>query len=251
MRIAICFSGQMRTGVQAAPNIKRYIGDLEPVCDYFVHTWDHQSLPNLAKELTPIDNSVFSEFYKLYNPISMTVEPYAARRAPDNLWGGYRVDPATGKKYVSMFESIYKANRLKKTYEEDIGFVYDYVVRIRTDLIFHQDKSLRADIGDLFSKTMIAPDGDNEFMTAYHKGFSDKLEDIFWIAKSSAMDKLAGFCEFRANSNSEDDWQAQMANWVKDDLKLVYHGLQNSNIKLMRVGHSNLDPMNYDGIPAD
>ena len=61
MRIAVCFSGQIRTGVQTAPNIKRYIGDLDPVCDYFVHTWDHQSPNHAAHDLVPVDKNIFSE----------------------------------------------------------------------------------------------------------------------------------------------------------------------------------------------
>ena len=248
MKIAICFSGQMRTGVQTEPNIKRYIGDLLPICDFFVHTWDHQSPPSAAGTLVPVDKSVFADFYRLYNPKSMTVDEYLPKRAPDNIWGGYRIDTATGKKYVSMFESIYKANELKKLYEKNNSFVYDYVVRIRTDSIFHQDKSLRADIAELFNKTMTNPDN---FIIAYHKGVNEnKVEDIFWLAKSPTMDKLAEFYEYRANIGNEDDWQVQMANWVKNDLKLVYHGLPNSNIKLLRVDNSGFDPLNYDAIPV-
>ena len=67
MKIAVCFSGQIRTGVQTAPNIKRYIGDLDTVCDYFVHTWDHQSPNHAAHDLVPVDKSVFSEFWSIRN----------------------------------------------------------------------------------------------------------------------------------------------------------------------------------------
>jgi DNA-binding Lrp family transcriptional regulator len=246
MKIAICFSGQIRTGVQTEPNIKRYIGDLLPICDFFVHTWDHQSPPHTANALMLVDKSVFADFRRLYNPKSMTVEEYLSKRAPDGIWGGYRVDASTKKKYISMFESIYKANELKRLYEKSNGFVYDYVVRIRTDLIFHQDKSLRADITELFSKTMTTFDN---FMIAYHHGVNySKLEDIFWLAKSPTMDKLAKFYEHYATN--EGDWQVKMANWVKNDLKLAYYGLQNSNIRLLRVDNSGLDPLNYDAIPV-
>jgi hypothetical protein len=246
MKIALCFSGQIRTGVQTEPNIKRYIGDLLPICDFFVHTWDHQSPPHKAGDLMPVDKSVFADFYRLYNPRSMTVEEYLPKRAPDKTWGGLRVDAATGKKYLSMFESIYKANELKRLYEKSNGFVYDYVVRIRTDLIFHQDKSLRADIAELFGKTMTTLDN---FMIAYHKGvIESKVEDIFWLAKSPTMDKLAEFYEHC--TTNVNDWQVQMADWVKNDLKLAYHGLQNSDIRLLRVDDSDLDPLNYDAIPV-
>ena len=38
--IAVCLSGQIRTGIYAAPNIKRFIGDLWDNCDFFIHTWN-------------------------------------------------------------------------------------------------------------------------------------------------------------------------------------------------------------------
>jgi hypothetical protein len=86
-------------------------------------------------------------------------------------------------------------------------------------------------------------------MIAYHKGvIENKVEDIFWLAKSPTMDKLAEFYEHCATN--ENDWQVQMADWVKNDLKLAYHGLQNSNIRLLRVDNSDLDPLNYDAIPV-
>jgi hypothetical protein len=248
MRIAICFSGQIRSGVQAAPNIKRYIGDLLPICDFFLHTWDHQSPPTAPNDLQLVDKSVFAEFYKLYNPISMTVEPYKVHRLPDGTWAGARVDSTTGKKYVSMFESIRKVNNLKIAYEKDNGFVYDYVVRIRTDLIFHPDKSLRNDIGDYFGRTLSLPDSDNIFMTAFHRGDHPKLEDVFWIAKSPTMDKLANFSIVRADSGVDVgfDWQQQIADWVTNELKLTFYKLQNSSIRIMRMDQTHCDPLNFD-----
>ena len=43
MKIAICFSGQNRTGHLTSPNILRYIGDLLPECDVFTHFWDSET----------------------------------------------------------------------------------------------------------------------------------------------------------------------------------------------------------------
>ena len=40
MKIAICFSGMIRTGVYAAPLIKKFIGRYYDNVDIFIHTWD-------------------------------------------------------------------------------------------------------------------------------------------------------------------------------------------------------------------
>jgi hypothetical protein len=39
------------------------------------------------------------------------------------------------KQLTSMYYSIYKANELKEVYANENGFVYDYVIRIRFDIL--------------------------------------------------------------------------------------------------------------------
>jgi len=39
IKIAICFSGQIRTGVLTYKNISNFIGELIHQSDIFVHTW--------------------------------------------------------------------------------------------------------------------------------------------------------------------------------------------------------------------
>jgi hypothetical protein len=251
MKIALCFSGQMRTGVQAEPNIKRYIGDLLSVCDVFVHTWDCQSAPMQPNEMIPVDQSVFADFYKLYNPISMTVEPYAVKQAPEDVWGGYRVDPLSGKKTVSMFESIYKANKLKREHEQNNNFVYDYVLRVRTDLLFRHDKTLEKDINEFASFCGRAPNPNSVFAAAFHKGFKNKLEDIFWIAPSGVMDQLAEFYTQTDGMIGDVDWQRKMAEWLIRDLHLGFYILKNSHVKILRpedASADTLDPVFYNNL---
>jgi hypothetical protein len=152
-----------------------------------------------------------------------------------------------------MFESIYKSNKLKKIYEEDNGFVYDYVIRIRMDSVFHQEKSLRNDIGEHFGKTMTLPESDSVFMAAFHQGDKPQLEDIFWLARSATMDKITEFYRIRADAlagGREDDAQIHMGNWVRDELKLTYYPLSNSRIKLLRMEHAGSDVMNFDSVPG-
>jgi hypothetical protein len=254
MRIAICMSGQIRTGITCAPNILRYIGDLLPECDFFVHTWDINTDPNKQKVddvtvLSSIDKSVFSDFYRLYNPITMVVEPYHLRKVSPQ-WGGARIDAKTQLSYVSMFESIYEANKLKMLHEQKHHFVYDRVIRIRADLTFHPSRSLRDDL-------ISSPIDDQTFVSEYHKGGVDdsvKLEDIYWIATSPVMDKICNFNEIRANSSDPLDWQVQMANWVKSpDIGLRFQDLKSQYpIRILRTAEINLDTISdWDKIPPN
>jgi hypothetical protein len=239
MKIAVCFSGQLRTGTTVSPNILRYIGALLPNCDFFVHTWDQQSVPHGANyTFEPIDPQILSEFYQTYQPLAMVVEPYDLRPISP-IWSGYRVD-SQGRNLVSMFESIYEANKLKSTHEQKYDFNYDLVVRIRPDIVFRADKSLAEDI-----KLVIDP---NMFVYGAHKGDfgMTRLEDIFWIGTSSVLDKICDFVEYRADSGIESDWQFHMADWVRDTLKIRFRALDNNYMRIYYQTDINkgIDPLN-------
>ena len=254
MKIAICFSGQIRTGIACAPSILQYIGNLLSECDFFVHTWDINTDPNKQKVddvtvLSSIDKSVFSDYYRLYNPMTMVVEPYHLRKVSPQ-WGGARIDAKNQLSYVSMFESIYEANKLKMLHEQKHHFVYDRVIRIRADLTFHPSRSLRDDL-------ISSPIDNQTFVSEYHKGGVDqaaKLEDIYWIATSPVMDKICNFNEIRANSSDPLDWQVQMANWVKSpDMGLRFQSLKSQySIRILRTAEMHLDPISdWDKIPPN
>jgi hypothetical protein len=256
MKIAICFSGQIRTGVTCAPNILRYIGDLRPNCDFFVHTWDIETQSWYNKTQLPVqtpyllkDKKIFSDFYACYQPLSMVVEPYYLSRKVSTLWSSFRVNPDNNRNVYAMFESIYEANRLKKLHEDKHKFKYDIVVRIRPDLIFHKDKSLKEDMGLI--------EHDRMFITANHLGMwgEKALEDIFWIGNSYVMDQLANFVEVRQNSKFEGgphdpgykDWNSHQAAWVHQGLGFAYKSCLNNNMRIYyRIDEQNkmdvLDP---------
>ena len=63
MKIAVCFSGQIRTGIENHPNIKEFFGKLYNDCDFFIHTWNFSEYKtyngsNISKKPTiePIEN---------------------------------------------------------------------------------------------------------------------------------------------------------------------------------------------------
>jgi hypothetical protein len=243
MKIAVCFSGQIRTGVYTAPNILNYIGSLLPNCDFFVHTWDVETDPHTANDFKLVDKSVFADFYRIYNPLDIVVEPYNTKPV-SNDWGGFRVDEELGNVYA-LYETIYKANRLKTRFEEEYKFKYDYVVRIRTDLVFDRSKTLKDDLALITDSNM--------FVYGAHKcdfGMS-RLEDIFWIAPSYLMDEICNFYRVRAlsgvcglpNTPTFVDTQIHIANWIRDGLGFRFRSLQNNHIKIFRRSDIGKDPI--------
>jgi hypothetical protein len=217
MKIAICFSGQIRTGVECSSNFLNYIGDLRSSCDFFVHTWDVETISmnlhvDIGKEANKpfvVDKSVFENFKEVYNPKKMVIDTYDSvetRNAP----GGLRFNKKANAYVVSLFESIFYANELKKEYEKENNFKYDFVVRCRPDLIFSNSKSLKDDIEQAKEKLLL--------YGAHKRCFGvERVEDIFWISKSDEMDCISNFYEFYSNHNNylgvNRDWQFVLSHY--------------------------------------
>ena len=165
MKIAVCLSGQLRTGVKTATNIKSYLGKLLPDCDFFVHTWNKESIGRFDELSNPgahnmplfdVDKIKVSEFYSAYDPVTMSVDDYELRSKDGD--------------YISMFHSIYLSNKFKKDYEDRYNFKYDYVIRMRPDIIFHESKSLEEDLLLVNNNTFFYADFHNRNLGKKSKG---------------------------------------------------------------------------------
>ena len=251
MRVAVCFSGQIRTGAVVAPNILRYIGDLLPQCDIFVHTWDIEtqgtgyanrlgavSTDKEWHDARPVaDKDRFAAFHKAYNPRVMVVEEYNLQNTK-STWGGRRFNPITCKWYVSMWQSIYEANKLKMDYAAKNGIYYDYTVRMRPDIVFDARKQLVDVLAQVKNENMFLF-GDNYDIWPRH-GMT-RVEDIFWIGPTHLMDRISSYHECYTNtvSNIDDphapgyqDWQFHSAAWITKDLGFQFYPLLDNSMRI-------------------
>jgi hypothetical protein len=237
-KIAICFSGQIRTGCEVSANILRYIGDMRHQCDIFVHTWDVNSLgsayaPRIKEDpmsqkftdVTQVPENVFKNFYDIYSPVKMVVEKYDSQPYIPYK----RFSPEHGCFLSSMWLSIYKSNKLK----QDHGEKYRYTVRIRPDTLFSPTKSLKDDLLQCEDNMVIYSD-------PIYKG-TNSLFDFFWISQSNVMDTL---CEFYSKTYGEGP-EHEAKYWLQ------YHGisikpLDNSIMRTFNKADidQNIDPMN-------
>ena len=273
MRIALCFSGQIRTGAVTAPNILRYIGDLRDSCDIFVHTWDTECLGtgySNRLQINALDDSVheakavsqrekFADFYRAFSPRVMITEEYDLVPTK-STWGGRRYCPGTGKRYVSMWDSVHQANKIKQDYASRNGIEYDITVRIRPDIVFDASKSLADDIALIKHNNMFVF-GDHYNVWPGHG--MHRLEDIFWIGPSRVMDQICCMHEFMANTTTDEqiddpkhpeykDWQFHGAQWIRNQLGIEFQPLENN---IMRIYYQvdvdqQIDPLNPGFGPA-
>jgi hypothetical protein len=251
MKIAICFSGQIRTGVETAPNILRYIGDLLPNCDFFVHTWDIETYSTegfsstltddkniLPQQLSPINVDIYHKFVKIYTPAVSVLDSFS-------LWSKSRHGEHNRKIYLPHQYSVYISNKLKFMYEEMNNFVYDFVIRIRPDIMFDSDKSLIHDLKLVSdSRTLCYAQFYDEAV------INNNIHNGFWLGSSYVMDQVTDFYNIMSNKNESIDEHIHFGNWVIMGLMFNTVKLKNSKVGVYRQFHKdlNIDPSDYGRI---
>lgn len=222
VKIALCFSGQIRTGVLTSDNVKNFIGNLLPVSDVFVHTWDIISTTSsdLAIAGVPFKESkdLFDEFEKIWSPKKIIVENY------EEWWKQKPVEPP-------LFYSLYESNRLRKEYELENSIEYDFIIKIRPDVIYNPLHKLEDELNEIinsedYEKTIYTLDRENKI----HLNI---FEDVFWIAPSKVFDIAANYYlkreeyyyeRIRSGEYPTLSWQNDMANYLTQN-KIFYKKL--------------------------
>lgn len=183
MKIAICFCGQIRTGLLALPNIKRFIGNLWDNCDFFIHTWNYENSKFLARdtlkgkkiirpESRHVTNEEILNFSNLLNTKKIIIEDYEKfandrpNTIPNIVW------------YTSE-----RVLDIRRQYEIETQTKYDVVIKMRPDIIYPPSRSLEHEI--------------KYFQKNTDKLYSDllapwRLDDVFWVMSSATADKLQG-----------------------------------------------------------
>lgn len=158
-KIAICISGQLRSGIQGIEVFRKFFSSLGNY-DVFYHTWE-------------LDQDTSKQVQALYTPVSFLEEP--------------PVDITQVGNFGSMLYSIMMANELKKRHEIENNFRYDLVIKTRFDLIFHPLSTFPTI--DILPRTIYSAGGNTGINnTDYeHHGISDL---IFW-GDSQSMDLAA------------------------------------------------------------
>jgi hypothetical protein len=218
LKVAFCFSGQLRTWRKCIPTWKKLFKDLKDNynvsnIDVFCHIWDHNTLQHgIAMTqfkdgvlIDPIDNSVvlpdseINEYINLLNPVSYKIDNIEVSKSIKQQTSNKGlIESQYSGKFVNSWMapqlySIMYAAHLKKMHEIKNEINYDLCIRMRNDLYLNED--FRADFS---IEEMLQP----AFNTIHscHSGidvsgpwFKRRLGDIFWYADSPTFDKLSDF----------------------------------------------------------
>jgi hypothetical protein len=192
MKIAVCFSGMIRTGVESFPNIKNFIGELWDDCDFFIHTWDvdyHNVLtgetPDHFRSVTPnikLDRTKLVTLNSLYKFKSCRVEEYDSTLTDlKHMFSNYIT---SDQWIIPWFYSWHKSVILKKMFEEKNDTKYDIVIKLRPDVIF--DPDLR-----LIDYINLIKNNDFGINMVYNDNGKFMTDDIVFISNSVVSDSAS------------------------------------------------------------
>lgn len=201
IKIALCFSGQIRTGILTSNNIKNFIGDLVNQCDVFVHTWDiiSQTTPDLNIAGVPFKepDSLFEEFSEIWKPKKMVVDNFINWQEPR-----IQIEP--------LFYSLYQCDKFRKEYQKEKNLIYHFVIKIRPDFIYNPSYKLKDELEVILNSDY----GNSIYTLDFGNVISlNKFEDVFWIAHTDVFDIAVNYYFERLGTN-ECDWQTEMAEYL-------------------------------------
>lgn len=248
MRIAVCFSGQVRTGVDASPNLLRFIGELLPYTDFFVHTWDTETISkhalngrdiSISENVYPLELNKIKELKNIYKPKDIKI---------DNVkdYSDYRANKILNENngilasLIPMFHSIYECNQLKINYEKQNKIKYDFVIKMRFDIIFDTEHTLLSEIEHCMKDTSAL------YTCDYWNKLPMDVEDICWISSSTIMDIMCDFLLERETDipMNHYTWQTHSKIYL-DKFNIPVYGFKNNKLYIYREYHleQNISPI--------
>lgn len=143
MKIAVCLSGQPRVIEHAIPSILSFFSG-EHEFDFFCHSWNYNTYKKLQHNPEPNTQPVYWTGDEPVDEVELTTQiqrlnPKKYSIQGVNIIKNYRFP------WDSLFYSMMYANYLKKEYEIEMGFRYDFVVKSRYDIIFDPNTKFKLD----------------------------------------------------------------------------------------------------------
>lgn len=175
MKVAVCFSGQLRSLELTQKNIKEFLGNNFKDYKIFAHipkdTFNKDFSTYFPNSTVLIEDDPVIKRTKLKNKQFTTVESKYA-----NL-------KAAKFAHMQQLYGIYMSNNLKIQYEKENNFIFDWVLRTRTDLKFYPGN---LKLESLDSKYIYTPN--------FHHW--EGINDRFVLGSSLNMDIFASLYTF-------------------------------------------------------
>ena len=227
-KIAICFSGAIRSFETCIPTIQKYIlNNLN--ADIFIHMWiinDIDKTLNTTFKLRKSDTEI-ENVLNILKPKSYIIEKY------DSSWEEIILkesgledkfhtifkeesDINYARSALGMYYKINKCNELKKEYEKTHHFKYDCIIRGRLDYIFLDHLKINDIFPIIPKEIIIVKDRFNE-LGEKTKNCNDK----FFMGSSEDMDKICNIfneiSSYAINKECNIEGQSLMLHQIKKE----------------------------------
>ena len=208
MKIAVCVSGQPRGIPLSLNQLKENILIPNNITDVFVHTWYHPNWDNISFDSAqpsqedgrlgkwkPDTDKIINQYL---NPLKAVFDK------PNNFEKFLHLPgqpSAIQTKMASIFYGMWKANELKKEYEDQHNFKYDIVLRVRFDLFYSHHILLKEYINNNLDKEIFVAHKfqhhrQNDSYPISTGGTYSSMVDTFAFGSSQNMDS---FCSVYPN----------------------------------------------------
>jgi hypothetical protein len=198
MRIAVCFSGQLRTGNHCYYGLKEFLGILYDSCDFFIHTWNINkqkcyNLSNVFSKENIVSNQELETLIKNYNPKKIIVEDYNEKyntltKYEDYLYADIKIFDVVQPLWYSFSESV----KLKTEYELENGIKYDYVLKLRPDIKFHPHRRLSQDI-EMYKNELESGEFYIENLPREWDENTHTIDDVYFLSNSKNMNTASEY----------------------------------------------------------
>ena len=186
--VAICLSGQIRTGRQAAKNILKFFTPPQgcamydrPVrADYFMHTWNKNTWRFPKKhhhhfEILPINDDDIDFLRDTFDLKDFKV-------------GDFEKYPNSNYAWDPLFYSFDQSMILKRDYELNHGFEYDLVIKIRPDIVYDISGQQTFPYQNVIEPGIIYTPNTSLFPSEFLR---PNLDDVIFFGDSPTMDMVS------------------------------------------------------------
>jgi hypothetical protein len=235
VKIAVCFSGQIRTGVPASANILNYIGPLEPYCTFFCHTRDINTrkplnASGIARGDYPLIDSTLNEFCSIYGIDSI-------RLLKENYYNLAVFNKQHSIVWNPMYYSWLKSVELALAYDTNSPINFDFVIKLRPDLLLDPARSLSLEI----AKCLLIDSADSFFAQNDAAGSNGWIDDIIYFARLPTMLRAAKFSTAMAQNKATGLNDHLITNRIK--LASIARNLNNPRYCIYREESLHRDPV--------
>lgn len=144
MKIALCLSGQPRFLDEGYAHIYEHLLSKYSL-DCFIHTWWSPDMGGRNINTTGMANPQGRSYIFPHNTLEKMSQYYSPKAFIHESQKSFNIidgvcfqQPNKTSSVQSMWYSVKMANQLKSEYEKKNGFVYDIVIRSRTDVMIYK-----------------------------------------------------------------------------------------------------------------